>query len=82
LTGDERDRYDQLIYEHKSDFRGLRAWMVALSLCDEQGNSMGFTEAEIKQLGGKSGAVVDRIFEAAKRLSGLEESAVEEAEKN
>lgn len=82
LTGDERDAYDQEVYEHKGDFRGLRAFLVAMSLCDESGKSLGFTEAEIKQLGSKSGAAIDRLFEAAKRLSGLEGEAVEEAEKN
>lgn len=82
LSGDERDAYDQQLFQHRDDFRGLRSFLVAMSLCDESGNSLGFTEAEVKQLGRKSGAAIDRLFEAAKKLSGLDGDAVEDAEKN
>lgn len=82
LSGNERDRWDQILYESRDDFRGVRSKLLAMTLCDESGESLGFTEAEIDQLGGKGGAVIDRLFETAKKLSGIDGDAVEEAEKN
>ena len=82
LSGHERDAYDQVLFEHKDDFRGVRAALCAMTLCDETGRSLGFTDAEADELGGKSGAAIDRIYEKAKDLSGLNDNAVEESEKN
>ena len=82
LTGDERDAYDQIVVKQGDNYRGLRAHLVAMSLCDESGKPLGFTEAEVKQLGGKSGAAIDRIFQAAQRLSGLAHDSQEQAAKN
>jgi hypothetical protein len=84
LSGDERDAYDQKMYQvnQSNDFRGSRSTLVAMALCDEEGSQMGFTPAEVEQLGKKSGAAIDRIFEVVKDLSGLSGKAVEEAEKN
>lgn len=82
LTGDERDAYDQIVVKQGDNYRGLRAHLVAMSLCDEKGTSLGFTEAEVKQLGGKSGAAIDRVFQAAQRLSGLAPDSQEVAAKN
>jgi ssDNA-binding replication factor A large subunit len=83
LSGNERDTYEQAIYEQgKGSFRGLRAKLVAIALCDETGEPMGFSEAEIEQLGNKNGAVIDRLFERVKAISGMGDDAVEQAEKN
>lgn len=82
MTGDERDRFDQTVVEYGKNLQGLRSEFAALVLCDENGESLGFTEAEVKQLGAKSGAVTDRIFEHGKALSGMGADHVEEAEKN
>lgn len=82
LSGDERDKYDQQVFRKEGDFEGLRAALVAMSLCEKDGSSMGFTDAEIQQLGSKSGAAIDRLFEAAKDLSGMNSGDIEEAEKN
>lgn len=41
-----------------------------------------FSDKEVKELGKKNGAVLDRLSDVAKRLSGLDESAVEDAEEN
>jgi hypothetical protein len=82
LTGNERDQYDAIAYDRRGDFRGLRAALVAIALCDENGESLGFTEAEVEQLGNKSGSAIDRCFEVVKDLSGMNEDGIEEAEKN
>ena len=43
---------------------------------------MGFTQAEVEQLGNKNGAVIDRLFERVKAISGMADEAVEQAAKN
>jgi hypothetical protein len=50
---------------------------VGKCLVDEDFNRL-FTDKEIRELGKKSGAVLDRLADIAKRLSGLTEDAVEE----
>ena len=93
LTGDERDRWDQVQAEKRwpdteedptavADWQGLRAFAVALALCDEQGQSLGFTELEVHQLGRKNGAALGRVFDRIKEISGLGAAAVKAAEKN
>lgn len=82
MTGDERDRFDQIVGERGGFFPGIRALLVSFSMCDEQGGSLGFTEAEVKQLGTKGASVIDRLFEKAQLLSGIDGGAVEESKKN
>lgn len=82
LTGDERDLFDQLVTDREGKLRGLRAELVAIGLCSESGESLGFTAAEVKQLGEKSGAAIDRMFERIRDLSGMGPDAHEEAVKN
>lgn len=82
LSGNERDQYEQSVFNNQGSFRGLRAKLVAIGLCDENGTAMEFTEAEVEQLGNKNGSVINRLFEMVKTLSGMDEDAVEEAEKN
>jgi hypothetical protein len=41
-----------------------------------------YTDAEVKKLGAKNGAVLERLAAVAKRLSGIGETAVEDAAKN
>ncbi len=82
LSGDERDRYEQIVHERDGNFVGLRAALVAIGLCDESGEPMGFSELEVEQLGSKGGGVIDRLFERVKTLSGMNADAVEDAEKN
>lgn len=83
LTGNERDEYEQSVYERGGEnFRGLRAKLVAIALCDESGERMEFTEADVEQLGNRNGAVIDRLFERIKSISGMSDDAVKEAEKN
>lgn len=83
LSGNERDAYEQSIFEQgQGNFRGLRAKLVALALCDDAGEPMGFTQAEVEQLGNKNGAVIDRLFERVKAISGMADEAVEQAAKN
>ena len=53
-----------------------RAKLLAKCLIDEDGHRL-FTDKEVKDLSAKSGAVIDRLFDIARRMSGLGKDAVE-----
>jgi hypothetical protein len=59
----------------------LRAHLVSLSVVDEQGQRL-FTEQDIEALGSKSCSALQRIWNVARRLSGLSDEDVEELTKN
>ena len=86
LTGTERDAFEFSIVEQrgrsaKMNLRNIRAKLVALSIVDGEGNRL-FTDTDVKALGQKSAAVLDRLFAVAQRLSGLRDEDVEELAKN
>ncbi len=86
LTGAERDKFEQSIVEQRGkntrmNLQNIRAKLVALTVVDEQGNRI-FKDEDVKWLGNKSAAALDRIFEVAQRLSGLRDEDVEELAKN
>lgn len=95
LDGDSRDEYDRIVSEKRwpapdpisgatpePDWRGLRAALCALGMCDENGTLMGFTELEVIALGHKDGETLDRVHRKIRDISGLNIEAIEEAEKN
>lgn len=87
LTGTERDRYEAsgLIWG-KGDKgeptvtgmnpENMRARLVAKSLVDDTGLLL-FSEKDVVALGGKNAAVLNRLFDVARRLSGLSTEDVE-----
>jgi len=86
LTGEERDQYEASMFEVVGDganrevvpkMENLRATLAALSIVDEDSKRM-FDVSEVHLLGNKSAAALDRVFDVAKRLSGLSEEDVEE----
>ena len=87
LTGDERDRFEQhanaMRWPEKGepDWTGMRALYCSMGICDMEGNSLGFTEAELVQLG-KKGAALERVYDRIRKLSGMGIESLEEAEKN
>lgn len=86
LTGDERDRYEQSLVRMKNGnavpyFAGARARLVALSVVDENGRRL-FSEDDIKALGRIAAGGLQRVYEVARRLSGLAEEDVQELEGN
>lgn len=89
LSVTERDRLDASNYAPGKDGTseyspvGARARFAAAVLCDERGEPL-FLEDDWRQLGDKGpwGAVLSRVIRKAKRLNGMDESAVDEAEKN
>ena len=82
LTGTERDAYEASIVSLRGDgsqhftLQNARARLVALCACDEAGERI-FTDKDVKELGLKSAVALERVFDAARRVSGLSDDAVE-----
>ena len=87
LTGGQRDAYQQSLVgsaKGKSvavNMQHATARLVAWCVIDEAGARM-FKDADVVALSQKSGAALQRVFEVATRLSGLDEGAVEEMAAN
>lgn len=86
LTGAERDRFEASITEQqgkriKMNTANIRARLVAMAAVDEAGKPL-FVERDVAALGSKCASALDRLFDAARRLSGLSDGDVEELEKN
>ncbi|MEV1006132.1 hypothetical protein [Streptomyces sp. NPDC049881] len=88
LSGTERDAYEASFVRLDArgkqigrDLKNTRARLLALCIVGSDGKRQ-FTDADVRALGAKNGAVLDRLFDAAKRLSGLHERSVEAAEGN
>jgi len=87
LTGDERDEFEASMIEMRPGKGGrteavpklqqIRANLVARTVCGADGERM-FTSANVTELGAKSAAALDRLYEVASRLSGLREEDIKE----
>lgn len=93
LNGAERDRFEASLRKERRRADGkegtevvantdnMRAKLVARAVVDDDGKRV-FTDADINALGEKSALVLDRLFDVVSDLSGLSDTAAEEAEKN
>jgi len=82
LTAKERDTFFEWVRKKGEDaFPDFRVRAVRLSLIDEQGDHLFMAEDE-PELARKSTAVIDRLFEVASKLSGLQQKDVKEIGKN
>ena len=86
LTGRERDAYEAGIVhpdgrKMRYTLTNMRARLVSLSVIDEAGTRL-FSDSDVELLGRKSAAALERVFEAAQRLSGLSAQDVDELVKN
>jgi hypothetical protein len=84
LTGEERDAYEASMVQQvgkkaKANLRNMRAKLVAMSAINEDGTQQ-FDQADVMRLGQSNAAALDRLFEAAQRLSGLSDEDVKEME--
>jgi hypothetical protein len=85
MTGADRDKFEASIVQmrnQKTNFNmvNIRAKLASMTICDDQGKKI-FSEADIKDLSGKSASALQRIFTVAQRLSGIGEEDVEELTK-
>lgn len=82
MTGLERDNYEQSLVRGKGPNREVnianaRAKLVVMVSVDSDGNDI-FTKGDVKRLGNKSSAALNRIFELATKQSGMSEADIEE----
>ena len=80
--GRERDMWDRHIASIAQgqlaiDLDNIRARVVALSVVDPETLRPVFSYDDVEQLGRKSAASLDVIFQVATRLSGLDKGAIE-----
>jgi len=84
LTGTQRDDFEQTMLasrEEKRKLSNVRARLCALCIVDADGERL-FENADVQALGHKSGTVLDRIFEACRKLNGFSDADVKELEGN
>ncbi len=86
MTGAERDEFEASVMERKGknvrfNLNDARAKLVAACVVDEAGARV-FSDSDVRLLTRKSAAALDRVAQAAQRLSGLREDDLEELAKN
>ncbi|ANZ42495.1 hypothetical protein BBK82_04985 [Lentzea guizhouensis] len=89
LTGTDRDRFESAMLNrngkgnarHQVNTDNFRARLVMASVVDEDGRRM-FSERDVRALGEKSAAALDRVMTVAMRLSGLTQKDADELEGN
>ncbi|QVQ51299.1 hypothetical protein J4H86_21135 [Spiractinospora alimapuensis] len=86
LSGTDRDAYEAAMVDNKGKAASIRlanfrAKLVVKCLVDEEGRRL-FGDDKAKVLGQKNGAVVDRLFDIARELSGMGKDAVAEGKEN
>ena len=82
MTGTERDAFESSVVLQRSkgisvNMANVRAKIAAQTICDEAGTRL-FTDADVKALGKKSAAALQRVYEVASRLSGISSEDVDE----
>ncbi len=86
LSGAERDAYEASVMRitgtnAQLNLLNARAKLVALAVIDENGKRM-FGDGDVIALAAKSAAALQRVFDVANRLSGLNARDLEELTKN
>lgn len=73
VSANKQDKFDAR-YQRNADgvlnLEGYRADMVAMCLCDDNGEFLNPSPSEVTALGGCNGAAVDRIFAVCQVLTG------------
>lgn len=86
LTGSQRDAYEESLVttngsSRKMNLANARAKMCVLAIVDKDGRPI-FSADDVRALGRKSAAPIERIFDAARRLSGMSDEDVEKLTEN
>ena len=80
MSGTDRDAFEASLLEKDGRMENVRARLVALTLCDSQGDRL-FDDSEFAALGRKSARALDRVFSVAQRLNGIGVDQVDAAKK-
>ena len=86
LSGAERDAYEATVMrlngtDAQINLVNVRAKLVSRSCVDESGVRI-FSDDDVKALSKKSAVALQRVFDAASRLSGLSKNDLDELTKN
>lgn len=87
MTGAERDAFESRVAGLQGgggvemDYTNLRASLVASCAVDADGKRI-FKSSDVDALGRKAGAVLDRLFDAARKASGIGDQDVQALAKN
>jgi len=86
LTGTQRDAYEESLISSNGNSRKVnlanaRAKMLVLAVVDAGGRQL-FTSEDVRALGRKNAAPIERIFDVARRLSGMSDEDVEKLTEN
>ena len=86
LSGTQRDAYEAGLMQSNGSDRKLnlanaRAKMCVLAIVDASGRPI-FTADDVRALGRKSALPIERIFDAARRLSGMTQEDVDKLTEN
>ena len=83
MTGTQRDAFEQSMQGKKGKLNldNVRARFAVLTIVDDQGKRL-FTDVDVKALGEKSAAALDRVFAVAQRLNGFSDSDAREIQGN
>lgn len=79
ISGAERDAFE---LSWAADKTNIRAKLAAVCCCDESGDPLFDHADDIAALGDKSGAALDRVFDAATKLNKFTDKDIDELEKN
>lgn len=83
ISGADRDAFeaDALRIKGRVTLINVRARLVAMACVDEDGNKL-FNNEDAADLGRKSAAALDRVFNIAMKLAGLRPADIEEISEN
>ena len=85
LTGGQRDAFEMMVLNWRDKDRSienLRATLAAWCIVDADGKRLFNDSSDVRRLAQKSARALERVFDAARRASGLTEADVEELAKN
>jgi hypothetical protein len=82
MSGTDRDAFESETFSAgKVNGSNVRARLLVKTLCDDKGKRL-FEDADAEKLGAKNGAVLGRLFDAARKANGMSPGDVAELEKN
>ncbi len=77
MSGEERYEFESSL----TDTKNIMVRMLAVTLCDLEGNRL-FTLEDMEKLNKKNSKVLIRLFSKAKKLNAIDKSDIEELTKN
>jgi hypothetical protein len=86
ISGAKRDAYESSLMEErggsrKMNLRNARAKLIVLTAVDEDGRPL-FTSDDLRALGAKNAAPLDRLFDAARKLAGMSDDDIDKMTEN